>query len=283
LVLRILLITNPIFQKEPIPMPLTSYRHSSEYPILALTLLALLVILVISAGVTICLAPLLLVIFFILAYQASRAHHAALLQQAVVVNEQTNPALHRIAQSCLERLKLFAGSVQVFVVPSRQRNAYTFGLDQPKVVVLYSAILENMDAAELRFVIGHEMGHIALGHTWLNSLIGGMAGIPTTLEAAVLLNLAFRWWNRACEYSADRAGLLACGSLQKATTALIKLVAVNTRSQADLQRALDQIEQEDDSPLNVLAESLSTHPMIVRRIDQLKQYAETAELRRLNG
>lgn len=264
-------------------MPVTTYRHPSEQPILILTILALLAILGLTAGVTLCLAPVLVIIFLILAYQTSRAHQAALLQQTEQVTAETAPQLNRIVQVCKQRLQMSHGSLQVFVLPSLQRNAYTFGLDDPKAIVLYTALLETMDAQELSFIIGHEMGHVALGHTWLNSLLGGIAGIPTTLEAAFLLNLAFRWWNRACEYSADRAGLLACGSAQKATSALIKLVAVNTKSQVEMQRALDMIEREDDSPLNVLAEALSTHPMLVRRIENIKQYAATAQFQRLSA
>jgi Zn-dependent protease with chaperone function len=264
-------------------MPITAYRYPSEQPILFLTVLSLLVILGLTAGVTLCLAPVLVVIFLILAYQTSRAHQAALIQQATLITERTGTNLSDVVATCKQRLRLPAESVQVFVLPSRQRNAYTFGLDDPKVIVLYSALLETMDAAELRFIIGHEMGHVALGHTWLNSLLGGMAGIPTTLEAAFLLNLAFRWWNRACEFSADRAGLLACGSAQKATSALVKLVAVNTQSQADMQRALEMIEREDDSPINVLAQVLSTHPMLVRRIEHIKQYAADPQFKRLNA
>ena len=45
----------------------------------------------------------------------------------------------------------------------------------------------------------------------LNWLVGGMAGIPSPFMASALLAMAFLWWNRACEFSADRAGLLACG------------------------------------------------------------------------
>jgi Zn-dependent protease with chaperone function len=86
-----------------------------------------------------------------------------------------------------------------------------------------------------------------------------------------------------CEYSADRAGMLACGRPQKAVSALIKLFASDARSSADLQRALALIEQEDDSPLNVLAESLSTHPMLVRRIKQVQEYAASSEYRRLQA
>lgn len=70
-------------------------------------------------------------------------------------------------------------------------------------------------------------------------------------------------------------------TLQSATSALIKLVAANARSQAELQRALASIELEDDSPLNVAAEMLSTHPMIIRRIEHLKQFAASPEYQRM--
>jgi Zn-dependent protease with chaperone function len=140
-----------------------------------------------------------------------------------------------------------------------------------------------MDEDELRFVLGHEMGHVALGHTWLNTLLGGMAGVPVTIGAALIITLAFRWWNRACEYSADRAGLLACGKPQKAISALIKLVAGSVQSQAELQRALQVIEREDDSVLNQLGETLSTHPMIARRIEQIRKYAATTQYAQLQA
>jgi Zn-dependent protease with chaperone function len=91
------------------------------------------------------------------------------------------------------------------------------------------------------------MGHVALGHTWLNTILGGMAGIPTSFGAAVLLYTAFRWWNRMCEYSADRAGLLACGDLHVAVSALVKLVKPEIRDQRDFERALALVDAEDDS------------------------------------
>jgi Zn-dependent protease with chaperone function len=139
-----------------------------------------------------------------------------------------------------------------------------------------------MDADELRFVLGHELGHVRLGHTWLNSLVGGMAGIPSPIGAWALLTLAFRWWNRACEHSADRAGMLACGKPHKALSALIKLEAGPlVRTQADLERALRIIDAEDDNALSHLEEALGTHPMMIKRITQLRRYARSAEYRRL--
>jgi Zn-dependent protease with chaperone function len=160
-------------------------------------------------------------------------------------------------------------------------NAYTFGIVEPYGVVLYAGLLKIMDADELRFVIGHELGHVALGHTWLNSLIGGMAGIPSPGVAAAILYFAFRWWNRACEYSADRAGMLACGKPQKAASALIKLVAAG--SNEDPQQILKRIDAEDDTLGSSLLEMVSTHPMTIRRLEALREYAISPAYRRLQA
>ncbi len=174
------------------------------------------------------------------------------------------------------------GEIDAFVVPSRGLNAYTFGLSSPKVVVLYSPLLKIMDEDELLFIIGHELGHVALGHTWLNSLVGGMAGIPSPFGAAAILSMAFLSWNRACEFSADRAGLLACGKPEKGVSALIKLVAgPKALTPEGLAHAYQQIDAEDDTFLGSLNEALATHPLLIRRIQELRKYAGTAQYARL--
>jgi hypothetical protein len=99
----------------------------------------------------------------------------------------------------------------------------------------------------------------------------------------VLLYAAFRWWNRMCEYSADRAGLLACGDLNLAVSALVKLVAPNVRSQQEFDRALAMIDAQDDKVGNLLAEAFQSHPMLIRRINKLRDYARTAEYQRMQA
>jgi Zn-dependent protease with chaperone function len=187
-----------------------------------------------------------------------------------------------VADSASGRLQVH--NVELFVARSNQINAYTFGLTSPKVVVLNSALFQIMDADEIAFIMGHEMGHVKLGHTWLNTLVGGMAGIPSPSLAFAILHLAFRWWNRACEFSADRAGLLACSKPHKAISALIKISeGDNPRTKSELERALARIDAEDDDLINNISELLATHPMIIKRIQNLRDYTKTSKYQRLQS
>lgn len=254
----------------------TWYREPSETPVFILTIVAIIILVALTAGLTACIAPIIVLIILVMSYGATQTHHRELMQSALPVSPQRTPELHVIVKQCERDLQ--PGNMQVYVTNSRELNAYTFGLSEPKVVVLYSALFDVMDANELKFIIGHEFGHAALGHTWLNTLLGGMAGVPMPIGAAVALTLAFRWWNRICEYSADRAGLLACGSLASATRALVKLVGGPIHSQQEFDRLMAAIDAQDDNILNMLAESFATHPMIINRIEKLRDFAKQQKL-----
>jgi Zn-dependent protease with chaperone function len=174
------------------------------------------------------------------------------------------------------------GKPYLYVVESPERNAYTFGMTDPKSIVIYSSLLRLMDADEIAFVIGHEMGHIRLGHTWLNTILGGMAGIPAPYGAAIILAFSFRWWNRACEYSADRAGLLACQKPQKAISALLKLVSgARQLSPQDTVRLLEIVDREDDDLMGQMSEFILDHPLIIKRINQIKEFSHSLDYKRL--
>jgi Zn-dependent protease with chaperone function len=259
-----------------VPYDTAAYRYPHERLILAVTLVLVLLVIALTAAATVCLSAAFIAIFFAISYAMTRAQHQALVAQAYPITARTSPALAGIVARVVARLR--PTPVEAFVAPNALLNAYTFGITPPNVLVLHSGLLDVMDADEMRFIVGHELGHVRLGHTRLNSLIGGLAGIPSPLGASALLALAFLWWNRACEYSSDRAGLLACGQLDKATSALVKLAAGSeATSQSGMERALRQIEAQDDTAAGSLGEALSTHPIMVRRIEQLRRYAGSRE------
>jgi Zn-dependent protease with chaperone function len=260
-----------------------SYRYPNEQVILALTIFLVLGVIVFTSAATFCLSGIFIIGMLVVSYFMTRSQHHALMVRAQQVTPQTEPDLSHLVEECVQRLQ--PGPIQVFVAPVNALNAYTFGLVSPQVVVVYAGVFRLMDADELRFIIGHELGHVRLGHTWLNSLIGGMAGIPSPFLAAVLLYFSFRWWNRACEYSADRAGLLACGKPEKAASALVKLVGgpAAVSSQQAWQQTLRRIDAEDDRLDSNLSEMLSTHPMIIKRLQALRSYSASPEYQRLQA
>jgi Zn-dependent protease with chaperone function len=257
------------------------YRVDNEQVVLVLTALLVLAVIVLTSTVTFCLSGVFILGMFALSAFTIRAHHRALMRSALPVNGAQAPELERLVRTCSQKLQ--PGVVDVYLVKQNKLNAYTFGITEPKALVVYTPMVQVMSPGELSFVVGHEMGHVALGHTWLNTILGGMAGIPAPFGAAVLLYAAFRWWNRMCEYSADRAGLLACGDLNLAVSALVKLVAPNVRSQQEFDRALAMIDAQDDKVGNLLAEAFQSHPMLIRRINKLRDYARTAEYQRMQA
>jgi Zn-dependent protease with chaperone function len=259
-------------------MPHT-YRYPYERLVLVLTILAMLGIIAVTAAATVCGSFFFILFFIFISFVGTRGQHQQLMQSASRVTVQNQPEVATIVRRGVARLQ--PGPVEVYLVRSSQRNAYTFGLSSPKVVVLYSALFETMDEDELLFIVGHELGHVALGHTWLNSLVGGMAGVPGSGLAGIVLAMAFLWWNRMCEYSADRAGMLACGKPEKAMTALLKLVAGPQANPEDLERVYQHLDAEDDTFLSSLGEAFGTHPMLIRRIQELRCYAASPEYRRL--
>ena len=260
----------------------TDYRYPYEYLILFITIGVVLLVIAITAAATVCTSAIFVPLVVIYGYYAGRSRHQALIAQAQHIDAQSAPEMMPLIQVNSARLQV--EPVNVFIVPSNQLNAYTFGMDSPKAIVLYSSLFKIMDQDEIQFILGHEMGHVKLGHTWLNTLVGGMAGIPSGLGAAAIMELAFRWWNRACEYSADRAGVLACAKPSKAISALIKLEAgPAARTQAGMQAAIQHIEAEDDNVMNNLEELIASHPMIAKRVEQIRKFSGTQEYRNMQA
>lgn len=260
----------------------TEYRYPYEYFILSTTIILVFLVIAFTAAATVCGSVLFVPLIVLINYFTSRTKHQELLARSQKLTSQSTPELMPLFKSASERLQVKA--VDVFIVPSNQLNAYTFGMNTPKAIVLYSSLFQIMDPDEIQFILGHEMGHVKLGHTWLNTLVGGMAGIPSSLGAAVIMEMAFRWWNRACEYSADRAGVLACGKPEKAITALVKLEAGPAAlTRPGFQEAILHIESEDDEFMHNVEEMIASHPMIGKRIEEIRNFSKTQSYHRMRS
>ena len=52
---------------------------------------------------------------------------------------------------------------ELYVIQSPEANAYTLGMDKPFIVIT-SGLYDLMTHEEMRFVVGHELGHALSGH-----------------------------------------------------------------------------------------------------------------------
>ncbi|QTA80539.1 Peptidase, M48 family [Desulfonema limicola] len=140
-----------------------------------------------------------------------------LLGDAVRVTPDLLPGIHKEYQSCLDMLGGgFTGDL--FVQQSSFYNASVFAHDKKFDILIHSALLNDFTPDELRFVFGHELGHVIFKH-YLFPVRDIIAQVKNhDPEAASLL---FRW-SRASEISADRVGMLCCSQLGAAATALFR-------------------------------------------------------------
>ena len=160
-------------------------------------------------------------------------------------------------------------------------NACTVGAENP-IIVLNSGLIDLCDDDEIMFIIGHELGHVKSNHMLyhmmaqvINFIIDQ---IPFGSIAAAPLQYALYYWDRMSEFTADRAGLMACQSKEAAIRAFMKMSGMpikqynNMNYHTFLQQAAD-FKQLDYEGLNKVIKLISiadaTHPWTVMRAAEL--------------
>ncbi|WP_082220173.1 M48 family metallopeptidase [Domibacillus robiginosus] len=154
----------------------------------------------------------------------------------------------------------------VFIIQSEGAlNAFAtrfFGRD---VVVLYSEVFElarQQGEKELDFIIAHELAHIKRRHLWKSWLTLPAAWVPFLSNA----------YSRAAEYTCDRHAAHFTGDGEAAKRALTILgVGKVLYSEVNEEAYVRQIKQESN-PFVWLAEKLSTHPALPKRIQHVGQF-----------
>lgn len=130
------------------------------------------------------------------------------------VTRTTAPQIWRTVQNVSERLEL-AEAPEVYIRADSEMNAFVplAGGSERPIAVLNSGLVSLLTPAELAFPLGHELGHLGLGHAHgfaEGSTMSGLAGLSAMYRS------------RAAELSADRIGLVACGSTFAAANAILK-------------------------------------------------------------
>lgn len=188
------------------------------------------------------------------------------LGSAVRVHKDQFPEIYEIFKDHAKRLGI--SRAVLYIEQDPYLNAYALGINRC-VVVLSSALVEQLDEKELSFVIGHELGHYKAGHTKISTIFNPPQ-LPGFLK--MFTNSVFLFWNRRQEYTSDRCGLVLTKDFDSAASALIKLsIGGNLYKKMDVNSYLSQIVTANSSVVG-LSELALSHPLITNRIKNLRLF-----------
>jgi Zn-dependent protease with chaperone function len=217
-----------------------------------------------------------------------RALRLMFLAGAVKVSERQFPHIYSLVRDGSYILDL-PDIPECYVMQSPLVNAMAIGKDRP-FIVLTTGLVNLNDEEELRFVVGHELGHILSGHAVYRTMLLILIQLSMRIAWMPIGYLGLRaiiWgleeWFRKSEVSCDRAGLLAGQDVDAARRALMKLAGgpylseLNPDAFREQAREYDAVPDLRDSILKLLQLQGNTHPFAVVRFAELDRWATNGE------
>jgi len=139
------------------------------------------------------------------------------------ISSKLSPKLYSICEDVKEKLQ-FTDKVEFFIANSPTLNAFAiFRAEETHshIIVLNSGLVEKFDDDELKFVIGHEIGHLVSENANLLKIINFL--FPTESKLPLVFYNKISYWKKLSELTADRFGYIANPKLDKCITNFFKL------------------------------------------------------------
>lgn len=133
---------------------------------------------------------------------------------------------YRLCHDVKERLG-FDEPVDFYVTGDSTINAFSIAAEDgehPHIVNVNSELFNLMSEDELKFVIGHELGHLINQDTALKRLVNFVYP-PQTTQIPITLQYKIHLHDNLAELVADRYGYIACGNLEACVTAFFKMAS----------------------------------------------------------
>lgn len=179
----------------------------------------------------------------------------------------------------------FQDPVDFYITGDASVNAWTIASPregEPHIVNINSGLVNIMTDDELRFVIGHELGHLINRNTEMKRLIGFI--FPPESNPPLMLQYKIRLWEQLSELAADRYGYMAVENLNTCLSAFFKMTSGLDVSKINMQ--LDVYLEENLKHLEYFLHdkgvSRDTHPVNPIRVQALNLFATSQNEEDLN-
>jgi Zn-dependent protease with chaperone function len=221
-----------------------------------------------------------------------RALRLIFLGTAIKVDHRQFTRVHRLLGEAASSLDV-RDVPDVYVYADPQPWARTMGINHP-FIVFSSGMVKMLDDDELRFVLGHELGHALSGHALYTTMLVQLLRLSNTLAWLPFGALGLRAviaalyeWQRKAELSGDRAGLLATQDPGAALRCHMKMAGGGDLDDLDITafraQGDDYLTSPDvrDSVLKLLLLENATHPFAVVRSAELQRWVDDGSYTRV--
>lgn len=172
----------------------------------------------------------------------------------------------------------FEDQVDFYITGSSEVNASAMSSvdeGEPHIINIHSSLLQLMTDDELKFIIGHEIGHLISKNADLYRVISFI--FPPSANIPAILHHKIRLWNQLSELVADRYGYMACPDLSTCISAFFKMSSGMDSHRVDLD--VEAFMKENDLRLEYFqkAEGLNvaSHPINPIRVKAIELFSQS--------
>ena len=193
------------------------------------------------------------------------------------VQPELLPDFYKLCQNVKDKLN-FTEKVDFYITGDASVNAFSLAAedeDEPHIVNVNSALFDLMTEDELRFVIGHELGHLINKDTALARLIQFV--FPQNSNVPVSLFYKIRLHEQLAELVADRYGFIATNNMDVCVTAFFKMASGLdlTKMNVSIDALIADNNRRLDYFLNDKGISRASHPVNPIRVQALNLFANS--------
>ena len=184
-----------------------------------------------------------------------------ILMYSTLVSVSSYPVLYQILDYCCQTLSI--DEIPEVYVTGRLRGINALSLEvKRKIFILISREATIcLSESELRFLLGHELGHHQQGNLVCHTVNGLLDTLNNKSEIfgpliSDAIEVPLKRWCRQSEFNADRAGLICSGDINVVKQLFLKLGMI-----------------ENPSAFNLYKETSEDHPLLSTRYNELKSFA----------
>ncbi len=141
------------------------------------------------------------------------------------VNEKLAPRLYDSFMDVMKKLD-FRESTEFFITNNPELNAFAISRlepDESHIININSGLIDKVDDDELKFIVGHEIGHLISNNANIAQLLDFV--FVNQEETPLMMQHKIAVWDKLSELTADRFGFMACGRLDKVLSCFFKMAS----------------------------------------------------------